>query len=288
MICIHCALFSEAKPLIEIFELKEEANNSLFKIFSSSSTLLIISGIGKERTIAAIGYLEGKFFSKKEKQPHLWVNVGIVGHPKLDIGSPFFVHKSINASNQTSYFPTFILDPKIKTETLTTFDKVQTSYDDSLNNSAFDLEGAAFFSAASIFTSSEWLHSYKIVSDNKNHSIENLTKKKIEELIKNQIEPLKNFIESLSPLLKKQIELQNTPPLYEEVLKQWHFTETQKCQLKKLINKLTITTIHTSTHTQNTHLPSFIPTLSTLKVNKTAKELLAKLQETLDKQILTL
>lgn len=57
---IHVALFIEAKPLIEYFNLKQY-DTKPFKIFKNDSIVLIVSGIGKENTQNALSLIFKKY-----------------------------------------------------------------------------------------------------------------------------------------------------------------------------------------------------------------------------------
>ena len=71
-ILIHTALYSEAKAIIDALELKQY-DTKPFKIFKNNSTILVVSGIGKENTLNALSTVFDKYKILKA------INIGTAG-----------------------------------------------------------------------------------------------------------------------------------------------------------------------------------------------------------------
>jgi nucleoside phosphorylase len=78
MILIHTALFSEAKPLIDYFNLKQY-DTKPYKIFKNSSIVLIVSGVGKINTNNALDIVFEKYKFTNA------FNLGTAGSSNTDI-----------------------------------------------------------------------------------------------------------------------------------------------------------------------------------------------------------
>ncbi|MCB0340373.1 MAG: hypothetical protein KDD53_12250, partial [Bdellovibrionales bacterium] len=63
MIAIVTALHCEAKPIIDHFGLKKDAQSHQFEVFLSDEYLLLISGVGKIKAAIGTTYLLARYFS---------------------------------------------------------------------------------------------------------------------------------------------------------------------------------------------------------------------------------
>lgn len=238
MLFLITALSCEAEPLIDYFDLQKKESPHSFPLYQSESIHLIVSGVGRHNTAAAVGYLSGLFPISN----HAWLNVGIAGHRDYEIGQGFFIHKCIDASSQTKYFPVFIKTTSSKSTSLITVDKPEKTFS---SEHLYDMEASAFFAACSRFSTLELIHSFKVVSDNQKNSFEKLDKKIVSKLIFDQISPIEAMIKALKNLTTK---LDTIHHFQEQDLTsfffRWHFTATQKHVLKRLLQKWRAVELH--------------------------------------------
>ncbi len=91
MILIHTALFSEAKPLINHFNLKQ-FDTKPYKIFKNKDIILIVSGIGKDNTIDALNLVLNKYQFDKV------FNIGTAGcsNQTITIGELFCTNQKLD------------------------------------------------------------------------------------------------------------------------------------------------------------------------------------------------
>jgi hypothetical protein len=231
MLFIVCALACEAKPLISHFHLKSVEDPTPFSLYKGESMALIVSGVGKLQTAAAMGYLQGIMGNCHHAA---WLNVGIAGHASLELGKGILAHQIIDQISGRSYYPTFVVDRPVETATVCTVEKPEMKYEE---NVVFDMEAAAFWGIASRFATAELIHCYKIISDNRQSGTSYLTKERVEQLVQAHMDPIERFIRSLQQLSQSLINLELSNAELKPFLKQWHFTSTQQFQLKRLLQR---------------------------------------------------
>lgn len=239
MINIVTALACEANPIIQRYGLKRSPCTGGFPVYESDSLKLIISGMGKFASAAAVGYLQSSLQgdaakTRRETAPHLWLNVGIAGHKTMALGTALLAHKISDPAAQLCFYPCFTFNVPCVTTQIITVDRTQTQYSD---DAVYDMEALGFFAAAVRFTSCEQIHCLKIISDNESMSHEMVTKKLGEELVANQlslVDVLLNEFQSIQEITDKMYTL---PQEYHLLTHTFRFTVTQQNQLKRLLRR---------------------------------------------------
>ena len=170
---IVVAMKREAEPLINYWDLKE--NSKKFYSNKKKKINLIISGIGKKRAEKATIYL-----AEKTNNNSFFLNIGIAGHKNYKLGEIILISKITDNKNKYSWYPSLLWRTKIKKAPLITvgFPKIRYT-----TNFLYDMEASGFFKGARNFVGPEKAQCIKIVSDNKNSSILNISSKKIENWI---------------------------------------------------------------------------------------------------------
>lgn len=223
---IACALACEAKPFIDFFKLKKDAAIHPFSVYRNGSVSVIVSGMGQNNMAAAINWLSG-FLNAKQTQ--FWINVGVAGHQTAEIGDLFCVHKVSDYHN--TIYPTKWLKHKTNLAPLITINHEETCYPE---NTLYDMEGFAFYQAATRFNSQEQVQCLKIVSDNKQHAV-NRDKNFVSQLITQQRDDIISFINLHVQALEKINEGDNSfLALQKKLLGSIHFSHSQQLQLSKL------------------------------------------------------
>ena len=105
-----------------------------------------------------------------------FLNVGIAGHKNYKLGEIILISKITDNKNKYSWYPSLLWKTKIKKKPLITvaFPKIRYTTDH-----LYDMEAAGFFKGARNFVGPEKVQCIKIVSDNKDSSILNISSKKI-------------------------------------------------------------------------------------------------------------
>ncbi len=157
-ILIHTALFSEAKPIIARFALRQYETRP-FKIFRGTAPggggiVLIISGIGRDNCRNS---LEQLFLSSNSKKFKIALNIGTAGcnNPDIPQGSLFCTYGHIS---DVPYLPLISSDFPV------------TSLDIK-KDSLVDMEASAFLEVSGSHLPAENLYVLKVVSDHLDDSI---------------------------------------------------------------------------------------------------------------------
>lgn len=232
MIHIFTALACEAMPLVKHFKLKEQNQYGLFRIFLSADNTvsLVITGVGKSQAAAAVSYHHA---CCKTSPADVWLNIGIAGHADLPLGEACLVNKITDAATDASWYPQVLFDAPCPVMPLRTLDKPCEDYQSEL----FDMEAAGFYALASRLGTSELIHCFKIVSDNSQSHSSNVKAKIVKGYIESQVATIDRIVSLLHGFSH---ELENTlalPPAYEEIIRRWHFTQTQKIQLRECLRR---------------------------------------------------
>tara|TARA_B100000586_G_scaffold263384_1_gene232698 strand:+ start:4323 stop:5141 length:819 start_codon:yes stop_codon:yes gene_type:complete len=262
---IFCALSCEAKPIIDNFNLIRLNEFDLFKIYQSidKETSLIITNIGKVNAVEAVTYHHDNI---KTSEYDIWLNIGIAGHENISIGEIRIINKIVDHEDQSCWYPQIIFNPPCNCIDLITLGKPSTEYQSCL----YDMEASGFYFAATKYGTLELIHSLKIISDNNKAPISKINKNDVSNLVKNKISTINKILNELR-LLSSEIKSTNKQPRdYENFLKKWHFSQTEKYQLLNLLQK------HDVRFPEN----NFSEISETLK---TGKQVLKKLRDKLNK-----
>lgn len=231
------ALACEARPLLDKWRFKQ-IESAPFPLYyaEDKNWLLIVSGVGKKACATAVGYLGGQLnggglVEYSAASPAIWVNFGIAGHTNHPLGKGMMIHKINDSANGDVFYP-FRL-PYFDSEEIYCYDKPQVSYP---SNGLVDMESAAFFYSASLFSNNELIHLYKVVSDNSQHSTKTLTKNEITTRLHEHTTKLQEITDKLLDMTHaKFTELNIMNRQVNEWLQHFitmhHFSSTQKQQL---------------------------------------------------------
>lgn len=234
MINFVTALNCEAQPIINRYRLKAYTERSPFRIYGNDSMRLIISGIGKVSASAATSYL---YALSDPSKHHVWLNVGVAGHRSLPLGEGIFAHKITDSGAGKSWYPTCIFKAPCDTSCLETYDKAVEQYP---LEAAVDMEASGFYETACRFSTTEFIHCFKVISDNEGSPLEKLDKKFGEKLIKDQIEAVNTLVENLSLLSQEEEALLQKPKNLDLFLSRWHFSVSERFQLISLLKRLQV------------------------------------------------
>jgi len=151
---IVCAVFSEAKALIEFFDLKQ-VKKKPFEVFTGEDIELIISGIGNISSAIATTYI------LQDKNINKIINIGICGtaDQTKNIGS-FYNIKSIIYAPTNKKYQIDRIGEKLYSYDKPIFDKNKVN-----KKGLVDMESYGFYSAALKFVAKDKIKVYKIVSD---------------------------------------------------------------------------------------------------------------------------
>jgi len=228
MIYIVCALHCEAKPLIDNYKLSLE-QDAVFPVFSNEQIKVIVAGIGKISTAAAMAYL----YARNQELPYCaWLNVGIAGHKRLPLGSLVNVNKI--SDDSMNWYPVRQENSKQLGVELITVDAPVECYE---SEALVDMEASAFMATALRFSPVELLQVLKVISDNEENHIDKINKKQVQQLIEKNLGQIRETINWLQMQVDLFAEIYVDSELYQQCVNQWHFSHYQQKQLKRLLQR---------------------------------------------------
>ena len=234
-ICWVVALLNEAKPLIEKLSLKNLSINSLHPIYANDAGTdwLVLTGVGQLNAASGSASL---YQACPKSNSANWVNIGISGGGKNNIGDLFYVrsvrHKFINTNK--SFYPFILPNIKIKTADLITTDLPETNYN---QDALFDMEAWAFYKILQKKITRELISVFKVVSDNSVESLNSLNKHSIFSLIDEKVNVLDDFRNKAYALSKQELRRKKNPEGFDLLKEKFHFTFTQTQELKYLLKR---------------------------------------------------
>ena len=231
MIYIACALHCEAKPLVEFYKLKLD-RTAVYPIFSNEFMSLVVTGMGKLVTAAAISYL---YAHSKEVKNAAWLNIGIAGHASHEVGTLLNIAKITDSNTGQNFYPARLYGVKGISSILTTVEQYNSFYPDGMT---LDMEAAAFMSVVQKFTLLDMVQILKVVSDNQSHSTEEINKSFVSDIIQKNLDGIDETIQVLSSRQTEFAKI-NQYDLFDTIdFDRWHFSQYQQKELEKLLKKI--------------------------------------------------
>ena len=228
------ALKEEAEIILDHFKLKAVNEKTIYPIYKNAEEThwLIISGIGRSNAAASTAYL---YSYSKASSSTSWINIGIAGSDKGNYGDLYLVDKISTYQGKKSTYPstmpkTFLPKMHLFTSDVTILD--YTAYE------LIDMEGSAFFDIASKLTSKEFICLMKVVSDGPQNDVQEITKSKIRNLIKENLIKIIEVISYYERLSQKEFQIRQKPKLFYEIKSKWHFSSTQSYRLESLLRRI--------------------------------------------------
>ena len=230
MVHFIVALKAEARPLLRHFGMTRSRGAGSMPIYTSASARarLTVSGVGEPASSAAVR-------AAGTGRPVAFLNVGIAGHRDLEPGTPLMIHKVTGARDGSVHYPAFPFSPPCRTDTLITVAEPELDYPESC---AYDMEGSAYFAAATAASGNELAHALKVISDNPRHPTSDLSAQAVEELVGAHLPLLDKLATTLAALAAQVATRHQQLPLYGEIAGRWHLTHTQRHQLHRLLQRL--------------------------------------------------
>lgn len=165
MILITTALFHEAKPVIEYFNLKKDPSSTRFDLYSNEEISLVISGVGVLKSVVATTWIIAHTPQIKAK---IAFNIGICGSfsDKYEIGTLVIANKIICPELKKTYYPDMLARHNLVEATVNTFLKpVDKSAQEIAYEGFADMEAAGFMEASLNFLPPHNIYCLKVVSD---------------------------------------------------------------------------------------------------------------------------
>ena len=198
MLLIQTALHAEARALITHFKLKRQHDEHAFACFSAGDVYLVESGTGKTNSATAVGWLSAKISAENP----VWLNIGMAGHANYDVGTLLLADHIEDQIKGHQWNPVMPNKTHPASDRLLTVDSPDFSYPD---NAMVDMEASGFFTAACRFTQPEFIHSMKVISDNRQNPPVRMKPKDVETLFTPHLLEIEQFAEELLALRRDKL-----------------------------------------------------------------------------------
>lgn len=209
----------------------KKASNKKSPSLNSSMINLIVSGPGGLAAATATAYLQGL----QGTQPSAaWLNIGIAGSRAFEIGDAVLAQRIIDNTTGQRFYPGLCF-PLPLSSTCADVVSVTSPEANYPTSSVYDMEAAGFYSAALRFTTSELIHSLKIISDNPARTVDKIDEKVVVELMTQRLPEIQQLIEQLDTLANELVTINKAPDSYEMFTSRWRFTVSQQHVLKSLL-----------------------------------------------------
>lgn len=226
-----CALHCEAKPIIDYYGLQKEPHARPFDWYRNDHMLCVVSGIGKLAAATATASTAEKL---GQEQSLAWLNLGIAGAADVPIGTALLVNKCTDMDTGTPFYPAIIGQPALPTRACIT---VPVATEDYHQTSLYDMEASGFFHAALYYSSSELVHSIKVVSDNRVHQT-GKNRQQVSQLIATSMESINQQAQQLDALNQQLTSRQLNSQVIGLFTAEAHYSTTRKHQLSHLLHYL--------------------------------------------------
>ena len=229
------ALPCEAKPIIAHYQLKKLDQPHPFSLYQSEDTALVISGTGKTAMAGAVAYSMAVF---NHVPSPVIINIGIAGHSSHALGQLLLADKiTDHTSPKKTFYPQWTGTDSIKRSALVTVSEADFDYP---LDCMVDMEASAFYEMSIRFSSMELIHCLKTVSDNPQNPGNRINAKTVSGWIAQQLSSIEQIANYL--LEQQQATSFETPVLFEQLLKEYHFTVSARIRLKALLHRWQIIT----------------------------------------------
>jgi len=189
MIYFLTALYHEAKPYIEMLQLKRVAATGNIQLFRNNDYMLAMGGSGPVKATVATAY----FLTKYPPGCHdILINIGAAGSKTFHIGEVILCHKIVNTFTRKEFYPEMLYNHPFREGTLGSvgYPASESIYD------LADMEGAFVYEAAQTFLKASQIYCLKTVSDHL--CSESVTGKSIEKLMSGTVEVVCKWLDSIT------------------------------------------------------------------------------------------
>lgn len=222
---------AEASAILQYWKLKKSNDTYPYPVYQNNGIRLIISGSGKTQSAAATSWLAATHASPQVHNT-VWLNVGIAGHQSLSLGSTIIANKLLDGATERYWFPTLI-NNQLPQSTVCTIDVPTSAYPDSYT---YEMEATGFYQTAMRFSTTELVHCIKVISDNRQHAVDNVSAEMAKDLVSDNIQLIDQHVQTLQELASI-CEQADTQEIEDQLFKRFRFTVTQQHMLRRLLTR---------------------------------------------------
>lgn len=228
------ALAAESRPLIRHFRLSEDRSVAGFRVFRGERVQLVVTGAGRVASAAGAAALAASSGEGPPGAMPPWLNVGIAGHVGHEVGTGVHALSILEAATGRRWYPVQVLALPGRGEAFCTVDVPETDYAGSY---VYDMEASAFFATAIRYSTGELIQAYKVISDNREQGVDTVEKHRVRDAITAHLETIETIVDGLSALADEVAATRPALGELDRILARWHFSETQRHQLRGLLRQ---------------------------------------------------
>ncbi len=226
--CLITALPPEARPLISYFGMRALSHSHL-RLYQGDHGYLLQCGVGKLNAAACTAAM-------LQVLPDIAaiINVGIAGSDQ-PIGTTCIAHGVQDQASARQWFPHLPAVrklPEVNSVQIVSVDQPSTNY---TNDRAFDMEASGIYSAATKVLDLSFIHSVKVISDNKESGITNVTGKLATDCVEAAIPTVEKLLQALP--FNTLPETKDVDALCLSLTSQIHYTTTEQHTLNQLVHR---------------------------------------------------
>lgn len=211
----------------------------------------------------AVGYVMALFANPTLP---IMLNMGIAGHRTHEPGNLVLGHKVTDSESGRSFYPQLPFTVFVPTDTVFTQAKPNADYS---TEGVFDMEASGFYEMAVKFSSSELIQVAKIISDNAQSPVTEITETAVERWVDSQLSNILLLIEQIADCHSPALE-NNMAQIQQKLSEQFHITVSHSLKLNLLLQRWWLLKGRTELKWQEAE-------------PKNAKELLAWMENELDR-----
>ncbi|MCY4297344.1 MAG: glycosyltransferase family A protein [Gammaproteobacteria bacterium] len=220
----------EAKPLLAWFGLVEMGPRGEFRCYAGNSGVsLVVTGAGVGNAAAGVNFLH----ERQGGGDRAWLNIGIAGHGRAAVGAGLLIQRIDHQPSGERHWPP-VANLKLPGGSLITVAEPETAYSE---NTAYDMEAAGFFAAASRLAPTDLIGVFKIISDNPENPVAKLDLNQVPELIGGQESAIRRLVHHLRERAGRFADWNAMPPEYESLLAKHRFSATRKAKFKRICQR---------------------------------------------------
>jgi len=228
------ALKPEATPIIRHFGLTALPKSAEFPVYVGESINLIRSGVGHKASALATKYLADFL---QEVKFSAWLNIGIAGHRSFEVGVGVAVNKIVDAKTGKTWYPSALVSKNWSNDTIMCVEYPELQYK---QDASYDMESAGFYEMASKISLNELILCYKVISDNRDHSVKNISKESVSRLIHSHIPNIELLVRVLNERAQLIMDRNSSEILATPFFENWRFSVTQQYLLRNLLNQCAV------------------------------------------------
>jgi len=234
-------LACEARFFLDQYRLSRLENPSSYSVYADADNRihLIVSGVGKVRSAAALSYLHALTGCLAHT---VYLNIGIAGARDRAIGELLFAHKIKEANTARVFYPFPMLLDELSSSTVITVDQPLMAYPD---DALIEMEAAGFHQAALNMVTQEQVQTLKIISDNRQQP-DQINPNRVIDLFQQNTTAIQPIIDFLLDFSAGESKYFVEPAHCSDFTKRFHFTHYQQNQLRELLRRWQIN--HPTTH----------------------------------------